>query len=466
MSDGRPRIAGALTAVRITFWGAAGTVTGSRHLLELEGRRLLIDCGMFQGLKSLRLRNWEPFPVDPASIDGVLLTHAHIDHTGWLPALVREGFHGAVWCTPGTAELCRILLLDAAHIQEEDARYANKHRSSRHDPALPLYTTADAQRALELLRPRPFGAPFEADTGIDCEFAPAGHILGAASLRIRNESTSVLFTGDVGRPVDPVMRAPMSPLAADHVVTESTYENRLHPVGDPIDDLAAVVNKTVSRGGTLLIPVFAVGRAQTMLHLVSRLRAAGRIPRVPVYLDSPMAINTTELFCRHSDEHRLTEVECREMCDGVEFVRTVEESKQLASLIGPTILLSASGMLTGGRVLHHLERLAPDHHNTVLLVGYQAAGTRGEALASGARSIKMFGEHVSVRCEVARVDGLSAHADADELCKWLATIPAPQQGASIVHGEPAAADAFRRRLRDELGWNPAVPNHGDTIELR
>lgn len=452
--------------MRITFWGAAGTVTGSRHLVELEGRRLLVDCGMFQGLKSLRLRNWEPFPVDPASIDGVLLTHAHIDHTGWLPALVRDGFRGPIWCTSSTEELCRILLPDAAHIQEEDARFANKRRSSRHDPALPLYTAGDAERALDLLRPLPFGEAFEPGVGVEGHFTPAGHILGASSVRIRSSTTSVLFTGDVGRPVDPVMRPPAAPLPADHVVTESTYGNRLHPVGDPIDDLADIVNKTVRRGGVLLIPVFAVGRAQTVLHLLSRLRAAGRIPHVPVYLDSPMAVNTTELFCRHQDEHRLTEVECRQMCDGVEFVRTVEESKRLATLHGPMILLSASGMLTGGRVLHHLERVAPDHRNTVLLVGYQAAGTRGEALAAGARSIKMFGGYVTVRCEIARIDGLSAHADANELCNWLATIPAPALGASIVHGEPAAADAFRRRLRDELGWNPHIPNHGDTIELR
>jgi metallo-beta-lactamase family protein len=451
--------------MRITVWGAAGTVTGSRHLVELEGHRLLIDCGMFQGLKALRLRNWQPFPVDPASIDAVVLTHAHIDHTGWLPALVRDGFRGPIWCTPGTEELCRILLPDAAHIQEEDARFANKRRSSRHDPALPLYTTADAEQALGLLRTHPFGEPFAPGADIECQFSPAGHILGASSLRIRSSTTSVLFTGDVGRPVDPVMRAPLPALPADHVVTESTYGNRVHPVGDPIDDLAEIVNKTVRRGGSLLVPVFAVGRAQTVLHLLSRLRAAGRIPHVPVYLDSPMAVNTTELFCRHLDEHRLTQAECREMCDGVEFVRTATESKRLASLRGPMVLLSASGMLTGGRVLHHLERLAPDHRNTVLLVGYQAAGSRGEALAGGARSIKMFGEYVSIRCEVARIDGLSAHADAVELCTWLATIPVPSRGASIVHGEPAAADAFRRRLRDELSWNATIPSHGDTIEL-
>ena len=454
-----------LTDMRITFWGAAGTVTGSRHLVEVDNHRLLVDCGMFQGLKALRLRNWEPFPLEPESIDAVLLTHAHIDHSGWLPALVRGGFRGPIWCTPSTEELCRILLPDAAHIQEEDARFANKRRSSRHQPALPLYTAADANRALDLLQPQPFCEPFEPGIGIDCEFAPAGHILGAASLRIRNSAASVLFTGDVGRPVDPVMRPPAQPLPADHVVTESTYGDRLHPAGDPVDELAEIINKTARRGGTLLVPVFAVGRAQTVLHLITRLRRAGRVPDVPMLLDSPMAVNTTELFCRHLDEHRLSEAECGQMCDGVEFIRTVEESKGVASLHGPMILLSASGMLTGGRVLHHLERLAPDHRNTVLLVGYQAAGTRGEALARGARSIKMFGEYIPVRCEIATIDGLSAHADAEELCNWLASIPVPSQGASIVHGEPGAADALRRRLGEQLGWDSNVPGHGDSVVL-
>lgn len=454
-----------MSGIRITFLGAAGTVTGSRHLVELDGRRLLVDCGMFQGYKTLRARNWAPFPVDPASIDTVLLTHAHIDHTGWLPALVRDGFRGPIWCTPGTADLSRILLPDAAHIQEEDARFASKHRTSRHDPARPLYTTADAERALELLRPRPVDVPFEPCAGIDAQFTPAGHIIGAASLRIRNDATSVLFTGDVGRPTDPVMRPPSVPLPADHVVTESTYGNRQHPVTDPIDDLADIVAMTARRGGTLLIPVFAVGRAQTVLHLVSRLRTAGRIPDVATYLDSPMAVDTTELFCRHLDQHRLTPTECAQMCDGVEFVRTVDDSKRLASVRGPMILLSASGMLTGGRVLHHLERLAPDHRNTVLLVGYQAPGTRGDALATGARTIKLFGTTTTVRATVAQIDGLSAHADATELTAWLGQLPTPSRGASIVHGEPAAADAFRQRLRDELGWNASIPDQGDTVQL-
>lgn len=451
--------------MRVTFWGAAGTVTGSRHLVETAGRRILVDCGLFQGLKPLRLRNWEPFPVDPVSIDAVVLTHAHIDHSGWLPRLVRDGFAGEIWCTPSTLELCRIMLPDSAHLQEEDAKYANKRRSSRHHPALPLYTAADAERALDRLRSHPFGQNFTVAPGVEVEFSPTGHILGAACARITDVKTSVLFTGDVGRPVDFVMRPPAPPLSASYVVTESTYGNRTHDPTDPLDELAEIVNRTIRRGGTLLIPVFAVGRAQTVLYLLSRLRAADRIPKVPIYMNSPMAVNTTELFCRHVGEHRLSEQQCEEMCRDVEFVRTVEESKWLTSKKGPMIVLSASGMITGGRVLHHLQQLAPDRRNTVLLVGYQAAGTRGAALLGGAKSVKMFGVWISVNAEVARIDGLSAHADADELIAWLATMPSSPKGASVVHGEPEAADALRLRLHDELGWAAQVPTHGESIEI-
>lgn len=451
--------------MRVTFWGAAGTVTGSRHLVETAGRRILVDCGLFQGLKSLRQRNWEPFPVDPASIDAVVLTHAHIDHSGWLPRLVREGFAGEIWCTPSTLELCRIMLPDSAHLQEEEAKYANKRRSSRHHPALPLYTAADADRALHLLRPHPFGQCFPLAPGVEVEFSPTGHILGAACARITDADTSVLFTGDVGRPADLVMRSPAPPLLASYVVTESTYGNRTHNPTDPLEELVGIVNRTIRRGGTLLIPAFVVARAQTVLYLLSRLRATGRIPKVPIYVNSPMAINTTELFCRHVGEHRLTEQECDEMCKDVEFVRTVEGSKRLTAMKGPMIVLSASGMVTGGRVLHHLERLAPDRRNTVLLVGYQAAGTRGAALLGGASSVKLFGVWVPVKAEVAHIDGLSAHADADELIAWLAAMPSPPKSVSIVHGEPEAADALRLRLHDELGWTTHVPMHGESIEI-
>lgn len=449
----------------VTFWGAAQTVTGSRHLVEHAGRRILVDCGMFQGLKELRLRNWEPFPVDPASVDAVVLTHAHIDHSGYLPAFVRDGFRGDIWCTPATAALARILLRDSAHLHEEDARIANKRRSSRHHPALPLYTTRDAEIALRQLQTAGFAAAFTPVPGFTVSFSPVGHILGAAAVRVDTGPSSITFTGDVGRPNDPIMRPPSPLPAADLVVTESTYGNRSHPDTDTSGDLADIVVRTAKRGGTLLIPVFAVGRAQMILHLLAELRDAGRIPDLPTYLNSPMAINASQLFCDYTGEHRLTPEQCRRMCDGVTFVRSVEDSIRLTGRRGPMIVLAASGMATGGRVLHHLETVAPDHRSTILLAGFQAAGTRGEALANGARDIKVFGEYVDVRARIARIDSLSAHADADELLAWLGTTPSAPGAVCVVHGEPTAADTFRRRLYDDLGWNPVVPHHGQTVTV-
>ena len=450
--------------MRITFWGAAGTVTGSRFIVDSGGSRVLVDCGLFQGIKPIRQRNWEPFPVSPSSIDTVVLTHAHIDHCGYLPALVRDGFRGEVWCTPASADLVRIVLPDSAHLQEEEARHANHRRSSRHHPALPLYTAADAEHAIDRLRYQSFHEPFEPVGGLEATFHPVGHILGAASVLLRDADTSVLFTGDVGRPVDPIMLPPMPPPAAEHVVTESTYGNRLHDDVDPGEVLADLVTRTAARGGILLVPVFAVGRAQTVLHLLGRLRAENRIPEVPTYLNSPMAVDATELFCRHQGEHRLSEEECRSMCESVRYVRTVEESIALTHERGPKVILSASGMLSGGRVLHHLEQVAPDRHSTILLAGYQAAGTRGEALLAGARRLKVFGQYVPVRADVVRLDALSAHADADELTSWLGSSPATPRSAHIVHGEPSSADALRRSLRDDLGWTTVVPAHGEAVE--
>ena len=450
--------------MRISFWGAAETVTGSRFLVETSRARVLVDCGLFQGVKRLREQNWEPFPVEPGSIDAVVLTHAHVDHSGYLPALVRAGFAGQVWCTPSTAALAGILLPDTAHLQEEDARFANKRRSSRHRPALPLFTQADAAEALARLHPHGFGTPFTPAPGIEARFSPAGHILGAASVQLRDRERSVLFSGDLGRDDDLIMRPPAPAPASDHIVVESTYGNREHPDEDPATIVAEVVNETVRRRGIVLIPAFAVGRAQTVLHILASLRHDGRIPDVPTFLNSPMAVHATELFLSAPREHRLDDDQLARMALGIDLVRTVDESKRLTSRRGPMIVLTASGMLTGGRVLHHLFQVAPDRRSTIVLAGYQAVGTRGETLANGAASLRVFGEDVPVRARVVQLDSLSAHADGDELVAWLRSAPAPAR-VSVVHGEPAAADTLRRRIRHELGWAASVPSQGESVEV-
>ncbi len=450
----------------VTFWGAAETVTGSRFVVDTEQARVLVDCGLFQGIKRLREKNWEPFPIEPASIDAVVLTHAHIDHSGYLPALARDGFDGTVWCTPGTAALSRILLRDSAHLQEEDARYANKRRSSRHHPALPLYTRDDAELVLERFRTCRHDDEVEVARGVNVRFSPAGHILGAASVRVADGQQSVLFSGDLGRSDDWIMKPPAAPQPADHIVVESTYGDRRHPDEDPTDVLAEVVSSTVRHGGIVLVPVFAVGRAQTVLHLLAELRKAGRIPSVPTFLNSPMAVDATELFMSSPADHRLTPEEVAELCEQVELVRDVEASKALTARRGPMIILSASGMLTGGRILHHLFQVAPDHRSTIVLAGYQAAGTRGEALWNGARSLRVFGEDVPVRARVVRLDTLSAHADADGLLDWLRSSPTSPSAVSVVHGEATAADTLRRRIQHELGWKALVPGFGQTVRVR
>lgn len=451
--------------MQITFWGAAETVTGSRFVVDAAGSRVLVDCGLFQGVKRLRQANWAAFPVDPASIDAVVVTHAHLDHTGYLPALARDGFRGPIWCTTGTAALSRIMLVDAAHIQEEDARYANRRKSSRHHPARPLYTADDAELAISRLRPVPFDVPFQPAPELEARFTRAGHILGAAAVRVTDGDQSVVFSGDVGRSDDPVMLPPAPPPPSDHVVVESTYGNRHHPNEDPFDAIAEVVTSTVGRGGIVLIPVFAVGRAQTILHLLATLRRDGRIPSVPTYLNSPMAVRVTETFLAAGGEHRLSDEQVDALVDGVELVRSVEESKDLTARRGPMIVLSASGMLTGGRVLHHLFQVGPHRRNTIVLPGFQAAGTRGEALLAGADTLRVFGEDVPIRARVVRLDSLSAHADSDQLISWLRACPTAPTAVSVVHGEPSAADALRRRVEHELGWPASVPAIGEQVAV-
>ncbi|ACC70294.1 MBL fold metallo-hydrolase [Paraburkholderia phymatum] len=451
--------------MKLTFLGASETVTGSKYLLEESGIRILIDCGLFQGVKNLRMRNWMPLPVAAESIDTVILTHAHIDHSGYLPLLVRNGFNGRVHCTPGTAALCEIMLRDSARLQEEEADFANRHGFSKHHPALPLYTMQDAERALRLIVPCTFDHPVDLGHGLSFRFLPAGHILGAASVVICRHHKVLAFSGDVGRPNDPIMRPP-APLAhADYLIVESTYGDRLHPESNPEDELAQIFTKTFAKGGVVVMPCFAVGRAQEILYYIAKLKETRRMANVPVYLDSPMATNVTEVYRKHLDEHRLTISEAQAIDKVAIMTRSVDQSKAIASHHGPMLIIAGSGMATGGRVLHHLRLYAPDPRNTIALVGFQAAGTRGAALAAHESSIKLHGEYVRVRANVESIASLSAHADYRELLQWLSHLTDPPVRTFVTHGEPAAADAMRRRIAESLGWSCEVPVYQQTVEL-
>mgnify|MGYP001176578228 CR=1 FL=1 len=451
--------------MELSFLGAAGTVTGSRYLVTTPQRTVLVDCGLFQGLKQLRLRNWARFPVPPSTIDAVVLTHAHLDHSGYLPVLVRDGFEGPIYCTAATADLCRILLPDSGRIHEEDAAYANRKGFSKHRPALPLYTAEDAERALGRFVPVPHDVVHDLGGGLAFRYLTAGHILGACMVELRGPDTSILFSGDIGRPHDPILPPPTPPPDADHLVVESTYGDRVHDRTDPADVLAEAIARTTARGGIVIIPAFAVGRTQTVLYHINRLRAAGRIPEVPVFLDSPMAANATRLLHAHLGEHRLTPAQCVAVCSTAKIVNSVEESKELSRRTEPAVIISASGMATGGRVLHHLKAFAPDPRNTILLTGYQAAGTRGASIAAGADSVKIHGEYVPVRAEVVMIHGLSAHADRDEILAWLASVRTPPRRVFVTHGEPVPADALRHSIEERFGWEVTVPEHLQRVAL-
>ncbi|HEX3485931.1 MAG TPA: MBL fold metallo-hydrolase [Micropepsaceae bacterium] len=451
--------------VKISFLGGAGTVTGSKYLLESEGRRILVDCGLFQGFKQLRLRNWAPFPVPPASIDQILLTHAHIDHSGYIPLLVRNGFRGTISCIDATMDLCGLLLPDCGHLQERDAEFANRRGFSKHKPALPLYTQADAEKSLERFRPVSFRTNVPVAGGLTARFLYAGHILGAAMIELTRGDTKILFSGDLGRPKDISLFDPDVVEAADYLIVESTYGNRSHGPLDPEDALAEAIQTTVARGGTILIPAFAVGRTQSLLLHLYRLKQANRIPDLPIYVDSPMAIDATEIFAAHSEDHRIDPAETRAAFGIAHYVRTIDESKRLDAQTEPKLILSASGMATGGRVLHHLETYAPEPKNLILFSGFQAGGTRGAAMTEGAETIKMHGRYIPVRAQVQNLQMLSAHADADEIMAWLRHFRSPPKMTFVTHGEPAAADALRHRIDEELGWACTVPDYRDEAEL-
>lgn len=451
--------------LRLSFLGGAGTVTGSRYLLESASDRILIDCGLFQGNRTLREMNWERFPVEPAAISAVVLTHAHLDHSGALPLLVKHGFKGSILCSEATAALCEVLLRDSGYLQEQDARYANKRGFSRHKPALPLYTLKDAEAALRLLRPIPFHRDQKLPGGGSLVLRRAGHILGAACIELEWDRTSIAFSGDLGRHDDPLMFEPEPLAKGDYLVVESTYGDRSHPKIDPERAIREIVGTTTKRGGTVVIPAFAVGRVQALLYYFEKIKSAGGLGNVPIFLDSPMAVDASEIFCKFKVDHKLSQDECKRACAVATYIRSIEDSKRLTDSPIPKVIISASGMATGGRVLHHLKSFAPDQKNTVLFAGYQAEGTRGAAMISGARTIRIHGQDVPIAAEVRNIDALSAHADADEILGWLKSGRTAPRRAFITHGEPRAAHALQSRITKELGWTCVVPEQGQEATL-
>ena len=459
-------------ASTLAFFGAAGAVTGSRFLISNGWSHVLVDCGLFQGLKELRLRNWERFPIDPAAIDAVIMTHAHLDHSGYFPALSRDGFNRPAYVTQSTSDLCRIVLPDSGHLQEEEAEYANRKGYSKHAPALPLYTEEDALNSLGRMVPVAFDSPLEVAGGVRATFRYAGHILGAASVLLEVDGRRprrVIFSGDLGRPFHPILYPPAPVPEADAIVVESTYGDRRHDDEGSLAFFADTLKRTAERGGVTIIPSFAVDRTEVVLYHLKRMIADGRVPEVPIFVDSPMALAALGVYKAKIAEHS---AEVRNDIDAGAIdpprlmeARTVEESIAINAMNGPMIVISASGMASGGRVLHHLANRLPDERSTVILVGYQAEGTRGRTLQSGAQAVKMLGRYVPVRAEVVTVPAFSAHADQAEIIGWLRTAPRPPEACYIVHGEPAAAGALRDEIRRQLGWNTIVARQFERVRL-
>ncbi len=455
----------------LTFLGAAGTVTGAKFLVATDGARLLLECGMFQGLRELRARNWEAPPVQPGTLAAVLLSHAHIDHSGYLPRLVRDGFEGPIFCSPGTADLLEIMLPDAARLQEEEADFRNRNGATRHRPALPLFTVADAERALRLVKPVAFDQPFSPARNVDARFRMSGHILGASTVEVVASGRRLVYSGDLGRYDVPIMRDPVAVASADTLLVESTYGDRLHPAGDATSVIGQAVHRAADLRGWLLVPAFAIGRTQDLLYVVRELEEAGRIPRLPVYLDSPMGIESTAIYERHPEEHDPATIQITAegkrpfVPSRFHLCPTADDSKQLNGIDGPGVIIAGSGMATGGRILHHLRHRLADERTTVLFVGYQAAGTRGRLLRDGASRLRIFGEEVSVRATIMATDALSAHADQGEIIRWLRGFTRPPAMTYCVHGEPAAAAALRAVIEQHLGWRCAVAADLQQIEL-
>ena len=450
--------------MKLTSHGAADGVTGSKHLIEFAGSRILLDCGMFQGLKLHRERNWLPLPFDPASVDAVVLSHAHLDHSGYLPVLVKRGYKGPVFASTATSDLADVLLRDSAHLQEEDARRNNRYGLSKHGKALPLYTGADARRAIQRITSLAAGRSVKVG-GVEISLTPVGHLLGANAVTLAAGRERIVFSGDLGRQHDLLLPPPERIARADVLLIEATYGNRLHAREDAQSQLGDVIRRTVHRGGSVLLPAFAVGRAQALLLVLQRLRAAGDIPHsLPIFLDSPMAIAATELTLRHRKLLRVSRREIDTLTEGVRFTETAAQSQRLTRSRYPSVIISASGMATGGRVLHHLQALAPDARHHIVFAGFQVAGTRGARLLAGERELKIFGEMVPVRAEISHLEGFSGHADADELMQWMAGFERAPRHTFVVHGNPEATDALRFRIHNQLGWQASVPPHAQSVE--
>lgn len=453
--------------MKLRFLGATGTVTGSRYLLSDDKHRMLVDCGMYQGVKTLRRRNWAKFPKEPSTINAVVLTHAHIDHSGYLPALVKNGFKGKIYCTKATHELCKVLLPDAGFLQEEDAKYARRKKFSKHKNPEPLFTEKDAREALKHFESLHYHEVFEPVKGMEVTFTPAGHILGSSCVHVHHKETdrTVVFSGDVGRQNDIIMRPPEPIHKADVLVCESTYGDRTHEDADPEEVLADIITRTSGRGGIVLIPAFAVGRAQMLLYVVHKLIKEDRIPKLPVFLNSPMAIKATEIFCKHHKEHKLSAGQCELIDNSTKFVRTVEESIELDAVRYPCVIISASGMASGGRVLHHLKTLLPNERNSIVFAGFQAPGTRGDALVHGVESVKIHGEYWPVRADVFNLDSLSAHGDFKEILTWLDQGNLKPERVYVTHGEVVASDVMRKRITERFGWDAEVPELFEEVDI-
>lgn len=449
----------------IQFLGGANTVTGSKYLITYEKHKFLVDCGLFQGLKSLRLKNWEPLLVPASEIEFVILTHAHVDHSGYIPRLIKDGFRGKIYCTPATRDLCEILLPDTGHLMEEEADLLNRKQKSKHKPALPLFSKSEAQQSMECFDTLDFSCRKHIDPHLSFEFQYAGHILGAASVLLYMGESKVAFTGDIGRLHDRVFNPPEKLPLVDYLITESTYGNRRHVPTDPLEELALLVNDNCERQGVILIPAFTVGRVQALAHLLNLLKKQKRIPEFPVYIDSPMATDVSQIFCEYEDLHKLSNADCNEFSRSITYMRSREESMKLNEQRGPMIIISGSGMLTGGRILHHIKNRAGDPNNTILLTGFQAAGTRGAALLNGAEELKIHGDYVPIRAKVKNFENMSAHADYFELIQWLSLSNLNPKLVMITHGEPSAADELRRRLNEKFGWYCVVPDFGQTFIL-